>query len=197
MKKKNVFVAASTTLILLLLAACTALKPTPTQPAPTAEIPPDTGIEYHFVTNKLMLPTTQSQTQEFALNIDGDSQQNLDNKIGDMLTLLVSSAPGLELQSTLDQVVNSGQLVTLHMVKADDSLNDPSVLWSLFLGQKTQSAPSFNGSDQFLIDSAMPTDSSIVGALTNGHFTGGPGSARIQVFLLGLLVDVDLIGVYL
>jgi hypothetical protein len=197
MKMKNVFVAASAGLILLLLAACAALKPTPTQPAPTAEVLPATGIQYHFVTNKLMIPTTQAQTQAFALNVDGDSQQNLDNKFGELLTLLTSAAPGLELQSALDQAVNSGQLVTLHVVKADDSLNDPSVSWSLFLGQKTQSAPSFDGSDQFLIDSATPTDSSIVGSLTNGHFTGGPGSARVQVFLLGQLVDVDLIGVHL
>jgi hypothetical protein len=197
MKMKNVFVAASAGLILLLLAACAALKPTPTQPAPTAEVLPATGVQYHFVTNKLMIPTTQAQTQEFALNVDGDSQQNLDNKFGELLTLLTSAAPGLELQSALDQAVNNGQLVTLHVVKADDSLNDPSVSWSIFLGQKTQSAPSFDGSDKFLIDSATPTDSSIVGSLTNGHFTGGPGSARVQVFLLGQLVDVDLIGVLL
>jgi hypothetical protein len=197
MKMKNVFVTASAGLILLLLAACAALKPTPTQPAPTAEILPATGVQYHFVTNKLIIPTTQAQTQEFALNVDGDSQQNLDNKFGELLTLLTSAAPGLELQSALDQAVNNGQLVTLHVVKADDSLNDPSVSWSIFLGQKTQSAPSFDGSDKFLIDSATPTDSSIVGSLTNGHFTGGPGSARVQVFLLGQLVDVDLIGVHL
>lgn len=152
MKMKNVFVTASAGLILLLLAACAALKPTPTQPAPTAEVLPATGIQYHFVTNKLMIPTTQAQTQAFALNVDGDSQQNLDNKFGELLTLLTSAAPGLELQSALDQAVNSGQLVTLHVVKADDFLNDPSVSWSLFLGQKTQSAPSFDGSDQFLID---------------------------------------------
>ena len=74
MKMKNVFVAASAGLILLLLAACAALKPTPTQPAPTAEVLPATGVQYHFVTNKLMIPTTQAQTQEFALNVDGDSQ---------------------------------------------------------------------------------------------------------------------------
>jgi hypothetical protein len=141
MKMKNVFVAASAGLILLLLAACAALKPTPTQPAPTAEVLPATGIQYHFVTNKLMIPTTQAQTQAFALNVDGDSQQNLDNKFGELLTLLTSAAPGLELQSTLDQAVNNGQLVTLHVVKADDSLNDPSVSWSIYLGQKALSRP--------------------------------------------------------
>jgi hypothetical protein len=198
MKKKNIFVVVvNAGLILLLLAACAALKPTPTQPAPTAEVPPATGVQYHFVTNKLLIPATQAQTQEFALNVDGDSQQKPDNKFGEMLTLLTSAVPGLELQSTIDQAINTGQVVSLHVVKADNPLNDPSVSWSLFLGQKTQSAPKFDGSDKFTLDPAAPINSPIVGSLTNGHFTGGPGSARVQMFLLGQPVDADLIGVRL
>jgi hypothetical protein len=129
--------------------------------------------------------------------VDGDSQQKLDNKFGEMLTLLTSAVPGLELQSTLDQAINTGQVISLHVVKADDPLNDPSVSWSIFVGQKTQSAPNFDGSDKFLLDSAMPTNSPIVGSLTNGHFTGGPGTSRVQMFLLGQPVEVDLIGVRL
>ncbi len=201
MKMKNVFVAESASLILLLLAACGALKPTPTltQPPPTqtAEVLPATGVQYHFVTNKLMIPTTQAQTQAFALNVDGDPQQQLDNKFGELLTLLTSSVPGLQLQPSLDQAINTGQLVSLHVVKADDPLNDPSVSWSIFLGQKTQSAPSFDGSDKFTLNSAVPTNLPIVGSLTNGHFTGGPGTARVQIFLLGQSAEVDLIGVRL
>ena len=82
-------------------------------------------------------------------------------------------------------------------MKADDPLNDPSVSWSIFQGQKTQSAPSFDGSDKFTLDSAAPANSPIVGSLTNGHFTGGPGTAQVQMFLLGQPVEVDLIGVRL
>lgn len=197
MKIKNVFVAASASLIILLLAACNALKPTPTQPAPTAEVPPATGVQYHFVTNKLLVPTTQAQTQAFALNIDGDSQQKPDNKFGEMLTLLTSASPGLDLQSSLDQAVSTGQLVSLHVVKADNSLNDTSVSWTIFQGQKAQSAPSFDGFDKFTLDSAALANLPIVGSLTNGHFTGGPGTARVQMFLLGQLVEVNLIGVRL
>jgi len=199
MKIKNVFVIASASLILLLLAACSALlKPAPTpMPTQTAVVPPVTGVEYYFVTNKLIMPTTQEQTQAFALNVDGDSQQKPDNKFGEMLTLLTSTAPGIELQSTIDKAVNSGQVVSLHMVKANDPLNDTSVSWSIFLGQKTQSAPNFDGADKFTIDSAAPVTPPIAGSLTNGHFTGGPGTARVQMFLLGQLVTVDLIGVRL
>ena len=197
MKMKNVIVVASASLILLLLASCSAPKPTTTQPAPTVEIPPATGVEYFYVTNTLLLPTTRAQTQDFALNVDGDPQGNPDNKFGEMLTLLTSVYPGLELQSSLDQAVNNGQLVTLHMLKANDPLNDTSVSWSIYLGQKAQSTPVFDGSDKFTIDTATPMNSPIIGTLTNGHFSGGPGSAQVRMFLLGVPVDVKLIGVYL
>ena len=199
MKMKNVFVIINASLVLLLLAACNAFKPAPTQPAPTQTVvvQPAMGIQYHFVANKLMIPTTQAQVEAFALNVDGDSQQNPDNKFGDLLTLLTSATPSLELQLSLDQAVNTGQLVSLHVVKADDPLNDPSVSWSMFLGQKNQTAPSFDGFDKFILDSEAPLNPPIVGSLTNGHFTGGPGTSQVQMFLLGQSVDVDLIGVRL
>lgn len=196
MKKKNVFVVASTSLVLLLLTACNAIKPTPA-PTQTPVVLPDTGVQYHFVTNKLLLPTTQAQTQEYALNVDGDSQEHPDNKFGELLTLLTSASPGLDLQSTLDREVSTGHLVSLHVVKADDPLNDSNVSWSIFLGQKTQSPPSFDGADKFTVDSATPVNSPIVGTLTNGHFAGGQGTARVQMFLLGQPVEVNLIGVRL
>ena len=196
MKMKNIFVINVGT-ILLWLAACGVLKPTPA-PTQTPQAPPaTTGVQYHFVTNKLQIPTTQAQTQAFALDVDGDPQQRPDNLFGTLLTLLTSAVPSLELQSSLDQVINSGQLVSLHMVKADDPLNDPSVSWFIFLGQKTLSAPSFDGSDKFTLNPLTPANAPIVGVLTNGHFTGGPGTAHIQIFLLGQPVEVDLFGVRL
>lgn len=198
MKIKNIFIP-NVGLILLLLAACSALKPTPAQPAstPTVVVMPATGVQHQFVTDKLLLPATREQTQAFALNVDNDSQQNPDNKFGELLTLLTSAVPGLELQSTLDQAVDTGQLVSLHMVKTDDFLNDPSASWSVFLGQRTQSAPRFDGADQFTLDSATPPNSPIIGSLTNGRFAGGPGSAQVWMVLLGQRVEVDLIGVRL
>jgi hypothetical protein len=199
MKSKNILVISGASLILLLLAACTALQTTPITVASTSttQATPATGAQYYFVTNKLLLPTTQAQTQEFALNIDADSQNQMDNKFGELLTLLTSASQGFELQATLDQAINTGQLISLHVVKTNDLVNDPNVMWSIFLGQSAESAPAFNGSDQLTLDSAMPVNSPIVGTLTNGHFTGGPGMTHIQMMLLGQIVDVDLIGVHL
>lgn len=192
-------IALNACLILVLLSACSALNPTPAQPAstPTAVVTPATGVQHQFVTNELLLPATRAQTQAFALNVDNDSQQNLDNKFGELLTLLTSAVPDLELQSALDQAVDTGQLVSLHRVKTDDLLNDPSVSWSIYLGQGTQTAPNFDGSDQFTLDSKTPLNSPIIGSLTNGRFVGGPGTAQVRMFLLGQQVEVDLIGVRL
>ena len=199
MKIKNAF-AINAGLVLLLLSACSALKLTPVPQVVLTSTPvvvPVTGAEYQFVTNKLLLPITSEQTQNFGLNIDNDMQKTPDNKFGEMLTLLTSVAPNLELQSTLDQAVDAGQLVTLHMLKADDFLNDANASWFLYLGQSAESAPTFNGSDMFTLDSATPTNSPLIGSLVDGHFTGGPGAAHIKMFLLGQLVEVDLIGVRL
>ncbi|HEY2980433.1 MAG TPA: hypothetical protein VGJ22_04585 [Anaerolineales bacterium] len=194
MKMRNVFAAASAGLALMLLAACSGQESTP-MPAQAAA--PATGIQYHFVTNKLMIPTTREQAQAFALNVDGVSQEHPKNIFGELFALLTSAAQGVELQATLDQAVDTGQVVSLHMVKADDPLNDTSVSWSIYLGQKSESAPKFDGSDIFTLDTATPTNSPIVGSLTNGHFSGGPGAARVQMFIMGQLVDVGLIGVRL
>lgn len=199
MKIKNVFVTfVNASLVLLLLASCSMLQILPkSAPTQAPQALPETGVQYYFVTNKLQIPTTQEQTQAFAFNVDGDSQNSLDNKFGDLFTLLTSTSQGIQLQSTLDQAVNKGQIVSLHVVKANNPLNDTSVSWSIFLGQKTQAAPKFDGSDNFKIDSTAPVTPPIIGSLTDGHFSGGPGNARIQLFLLGQNVDVDLIGVRL
>lgn len=201
MKMKNVF-AINAGLILLLLASCSALKPVPVPPTatpvPTATvILPVTGVQYQFVTNKLLLPSTREQTEAYALNIDNDPKQNTDNKFGDLLTLLTSAAPDLEVQATLDQAVDAGQVVTLHAVQADDFLNDPNVSWYVYLGQSAQTAPVFDGSDVFALDTKTPLNSPIIGSLTNGHFVGGPGSTQVRLLILGQQVEVDLIGVRL
>lgn len=197
MMMKNVFVL-NASLILLLLAACSALNPTPAQPVstPTTVVTPATGLQYQYVTNALLLPSTRDLAAEYALNIDGDPKQSTENKFGELLSLLVSAAPGLELQSTLDEAISTGQLVTLHMVKADGFLNDSSVSWFVYLGQPGES-PNFDSSDEFSLDSKTPLNSPVIGSITNGHFVGGAESVRLRMFLLGQLVDLELIGLRL
>ncbi len=197
MKIKNILVV-NAVLILLLLAACGVLNPAAqAAAAPTAVVLPATGVQYYFVSDKLLLPTTQAQTEMYALNVDGDAQGQVDNKFGDLLTLLLSAAPSLELQSNLDQAVTAGQLVSLHVMKTDDPSADSNVSWSIFQGQMPQSPPIFDGADNLMIDSASPVNLPINGSLTGGHFSGGPGTSRIKIFLMDQTVDVNLVGIRL
>lgn len=191
--RNNVIVLAGIVLTLSLVTACTALAQPAPIPTRTPQVQPATGAQYLFVTNKLTLPTTQAQAEALALNVDEDG--HTDNKFGQLLSLLTSAAPKLELQPALDQAVNNGQIVSLHVVRADDPMNDPSVSWSITLGLQSQSPPQFDGSDKFALDSAVPSYTPIVGSVANGQFAGGPGAAKIKVSLLGQSVDVDLIGV--
>lgn len=197
--KFKIYLITNAVLVLLLISACSALKPkpSPTQPAPTQVMLPTTGVNYYFVTDKLLVPTTQEQAKAFALNVDEDAQESPDNLFGKFLSLLTTAAPSLDMQLTLDQAVNDGQLVLLHAVKTNDVLNDPSASWIILQGQQKQPKPNFDNNDKFSLDSSAPLNLPIVGSLTNGHFTGGPGAARVQIFLLGQLVKVDLIGVRL
>jgi len=199
MKMKNAFAVVNTSLIVLLLAACSALKTqsVPTQAMPTNTVQPATGKEYRFVTDKLLIPTTLEQSQAYALNVDGDSQGHTDNMLGTLLSFLTSAAPSLKLQSNLDEVVKTGEVVTLHVVKEDNPQNDTNVSWTLFLGEKSQSAPKFDGTDNFKVAAGAPSNVPVDGSLTNGHFKGGPGTAKIKMFLLGQSVDINLIGVRL
>ena len=101
------------------------------------------------------------------------------------------------MQSTVDQAVNGGQLVSLQVVKAGDLQNDPSVSWSIFEDKEPSRRREFDGTDQLMLDPSAPASAPIVGSLTNGHFTGGPGTALVQLYLLGQPFEVDLIGVRL
>ena len=199
MKQTKILIAANASLLLVSLSACSALKlpAAAPQPAPSAQVQPGTGVEYHFVTDQLLLPTTQSQADLFALNIDDDPGNGGDNLFGRLLTLLTKAAPSVEAQTTLDAAVAAGKLVSLHVVKADDPLNDTSVSWSIVQGKDSTAAPAFDGSDEFQVDAAAPVNAPIVGALSAGHFTGGPGAARVRIFLFNEPIDVDLIGLRL
>jgi hypothetical protein len=196
MKSRRIPVLQGGLILAFVLAACGS-PPTakPTIPAPTtASEQVDTS--HYFVTNSLLIPTTSDQSQAWALNVDQDAQGTPDNLFGNMLSTLVSLSPGLEVQSPLDEMINTGQLVMLHVLKAGDLQNDPQAQWILFHGMKTESAPAFNGTDNFTVDPGTQIDSSTLnGSIANGHFAGGPATASIQMSFLGIPLEVELIGV--
>jgi hypothetical protein len=185
----------------VLLAACgnngfPTAKPTIPPPAAPSESPA-ADTPHTFVTNTLILPLSTTQSQELALNIDNDPQGTADNMLGRMFSTFLGISPEFELQSTVDEMISTGHVVMLHLVQAEDLQNDTSVQWSIHHGQQPAATPAFNGSDAFTIDNTAPANSMIPGAITNGHFSGGPGSARVQMVFLGVPIEVDLLGVRL
>jgi hypothetical protein len=196
MKAKKIPVLQGGLILAFVLAACGS-PPTakPTIPAPTSASE-QTDTNHHFVTNSLLIPTTSEQSQAWALDIDQDSQNSPDNLFGNMLAMLVSFSPEMDLQTSLNEMISTGQVVMLHSLKAGDLQNDAEAQWTLFHGMKTESAPLFDGTDNFTIDPGTQIDSSTLnGSITNGHFAGGPAVAGIQMAFMGIPVEVELIGV--
>lgn len=194
MKKKYAFLIL-TSLIALLVAACGAPTPAPTPTVTPTALP--VSVRYHFVTSKLLIPTTKDQADSFAINLDGDPQNTRDNLFGGLLTLLTSASPDLGVQSTVDQAINAGQIVTLHTLQTSDLSESANASWSVYLGHTAPSAPRFDGSDTFTVDSAGPVNSVLRGPIVKGHFSGGPGEVRAQLVVLGTTIDIGLIGVRL
>src|SRR5690349_14461899 len=97
----------------VLLAACgnngfPTAKPTippPTEPSES----PAVDTSHTFVTNTLTLPLSAAQSQELALNIDNDPQGTADNMLGQMFSTFLGISPEFELQSTVDEMVSTGQ----------------------------------------------------------------------------------------
>jgi hypothetical protein len=198
--KKNPSHVVSVLLATFLAACGTGSPPTakPTLPPPVT--PPETApveTRHQFVSNTVTVPMSHSQSQELALNLDGDAQGQPDNLLGQLFATFLDISPEFELQSTANEMITSGQVVMLHAVVANDLANDADVHWSVLQGQAS-SPPSFDGTDVFTVDTSFAARSSVLpGAITNGHFIGGPGSARIQLVFLDVPIALDLIGVRL
>jgi hypothetical protein len=157
----------------------------------------DTGSYHHFVTNVVHTPSTSAEAKTYGLDIDGAADGEVDNALGKILATLKTQ--NVDIQAQVTDAVNGGNLILLHSVRSDDDTltNDPSVSWKVHLGVKTApNMPDFSGTGMFMVDTANdPSDAALTGSLTNGFFSGGPGSVRIQLSLTGgTPVNVDLIG---
>jgi hypothetical protein len=198
---KKVPIHVVSVLLATFLAACgTGSPPTakPTLPPPVT--PPEAApveTRHQFVTNTITVPMSQAQSLELALNLDDDSQGQTDNLLGRLFATFLDISPEFELQSTANEMIASGQAVMLHAVVANDLANDAEVHWSVLQGQAS-SPPRFDGSDIFTVDTSFAARSSMLpGSISNGHFSGGPGSARLQLVFLDVPIALDLIGVRL
>lgn len=158
---------------------------------PDAAIEP-MGAMHQYVSNTATVPTTQAQSQEVALNIDGDPQNRPDNALGGILAVLAMN--DVDIQMQVDEAINGGSLILLHEIQADDLTNWGNAGWQVILGEDVGGPPDFSGSGTFTASTSASQQ--LPGTIVGGQFNGGPATVTIQLPLVegADVLTVELVG---
>jgi hypothetical protein len=159
-------------------------------------------MHYHFVANKVFVPTSESESREYGLDLDGNGTH--DNQLGIVLAALKGF--GFDIQATIDKAVNSGEITLLVDFQTNNFMSSAGAGIQVLLGKNPMPAPCSSGDDMtcghqltgsgsFDIDPNGPTDAALSGKIVGGMFTGGPGNLSLQIaFGGGSPIQLDLIG---
>jgi hypothetical protein len=147
-----------------------------------AAIVVSTGTYHHYITDTIDV----SNPDQNALDLDGDRRP--DNVLGSILnTIAAFGGPsgGINIQKTVTDAVDNGQIVILHSMRADDVVRDNSVSWRILLANPFTDIGSFQdaGMETLLGNTPPPMDSTVLGGITGGTFNGGPDTLTIELSL--------------
>ncbi|MBK9033582.1 MAG: hypothetical protein IPL61_20350 [Myxococcales bacterium] len=158
-----------------------------------------TGTDNTFVVSKVQLPASANEATMLGLDIDdvaGDSNNGIDNQLGTFLGSLRGIAPGLDLQTSLDESVDTASVLLLANVKATDLTNANGAGMWVYIGDGTTATPAactdandtvcrhhLDGTGMFTIEAGTQTDAKLAGRIMAGKFSGGPGTINLQLSL--------------
>jgi hypothetical protein len=161
---------------------------------------PPTGDHTYYVIDSLLLPTTSTESLMYGRDLDGDGIH--DNQLGMVLSLL--GLFGFDTQGGIDTAVASGGILLLGDLQAADYTSTDSAAFTLHLGASPTPAPCLDSSDvvcgQHLHGSGSfevvaGTANTLSGPIQGGTFSGGPGTANLQVSVInGNPLTLSLIG---
>jgi hypothetical protein len=119
-----------------------------------------------YLVNDFLLPTTASETNSYAIDVDGDGRP--DNNLGQLFTALTTQ--GFDISGSMQAATASGSIVHLVGLRSTDALfkNDPAAQATWCIGVPTATPPVFDGTDNV---SCADTSGFFVAALSGGNFT--------------------------
>ncbi|HUJ62470.1 MAG TPA: hypothetical protein VLX92_28400 [Kofleriaceae bacterium] len=161
-------------------------------------------MHYHYVANKIYVPSNSTEANEYGLDLDGNG--TVDNQLGSVLGTL--SGQGFDVQGTVDTAIADGSIILLIDFQAKDLMNTTAAGVQVYLGANPQppacdgSADTtcghhLTGSASFDIGSNSPMDAALAGKIVAGTFTGGSQKSdlELQIALGGTqAISLDLIG---
>ena len=144
---------------------------------------PTCDNSHQFVVNTVQVPTSSSQASTLGLDLDGDSDNQVDNALGRILSALRLAA-GLDAQQLIDESLADGGLLQLLDVQTDDLENSDCVSVQVLPGRDLDDpvdpSDNFSGDESFAI-----ADDQLAGGLSgtiqDGKVVLGPGTASISL----------------
>ncbi len=161
------------------------------------------GMHYHYVVNQINVPTNNTESRAYGLDLNGDG--TVDNQLGMVLGTLVSTAH-FDIQGNINTAVADGSIILLADFQTKDFSNTTAAGISAYLGTNPMPAAcngsadttcqhQLTGSASFDLSANQPTNAALAGKIINGTFTGGPGHVSLQIALGGTGgIELDLIG---
>lgn len=165
------------------------------------------GCATTWVVDSLVVPTTEADTQQLGLNLDGDELGRVDNALGAVLAALASAAgDALGLNEALDQDVRTASLLWLLRMDSTALTTATGVGVWFYRGENEVPAACagetdrvcgrhLDGNGSASVAVTSPTDSWIRGDMVARRFTSGPGKVTLELPLGdGAPLAVELVG---
>ena len=163
---------------------------------------------FQFVVNEVQVPTSTTEAIALGLNIDNDSDDEVDNVLGRLLAALSSPQVDIDIQAPVNEAINEGDIILLVDMKATD-LTQGCGQVSVYIGDNPNPAACdaqdvcgrhLQGDGMFSIAADSPTETKITGTIAGGGFLLGdqdePGNFSIELNLIDGFdaVTLDLVG---
>jgi hypothetical protein len=119
------------------------------------DLPNMTGASHDFIVKEMYMPTTSMAAGQNGVDIDGDG--DIDNKLGQIIQLLVTNGMDSDLNESLnDEIAEGGLLLATRVVESGNS--DGIVAVQVLQADIFDATPLFEGDDSVLIPSTSPTN---------------------------------------
>ncbi len=141
--------------------------------------PPDLAHQ-QFVMNEIIIPTSATQAQQLALDLDGDPQGRPDNALGLVLSVLASQG-GTDLQERTDDAIAAGEII--HLLDVDAVAPEVRVFLGIDGDVPPDPSDNFAGDEEMAVDPTAPLHPPMTATLSGGDLTAGPGAVTIALAL--------------
>jgi len=152
---------------------------------------PSFGASHHYVIDRQIMPRSNTEARVNGLDLDGD--MTVDNQLGNGIAYITTL--GLDIPAEIDRQVNTGEMITLLDLQADDLTNSAVAGFAAHDGATPMPTPCNGSTDtvcrhhlagtgSFSIAPTSQPDTPLEGSVTAGEFLGGPGHLAMRLALL-------------